>query len=1108
MAFFANQEDIPPSLDSFPGSPKFLNYSHSTEEADPQIPPLKTPTNPLFPLNLSTDLTPALDALGIDIDFETSISHHRPHLLQNKIQFPDNINPQHKSIIEGMLKTNWSPGDLEGQEHSIIMMDNSGIPSDSSPPLASSTPVPLSILHPDETARGGGAHISARDEDDNRSITFENIEFAPEDTTELSHDIEFEDKGILVPVPTTPTLALGIRRTVTRSQSTVKKMPLQRREEDEEDINPIPQTEPRRPVKGILKTPIVPLGASGLRKKAGQSTGNTHRSWGWYDSRSFSPLDGFESQPKKGAKAGKKTGGKGNGKKVKIDEVVDERILSSEESEVSPSDPEGWKPEPCLIESTDESEATPSKKPKDTKGKGAGKNLKKGQESSNSKEKEEPVPKKQGKQQTGGTQNKKKKQKAKDDEAFKPSKGSSDDEEEEYKTSKPKGGKKAAKSEQVANNEEEEEEEEESEEVAEQKEEEEGGEEGQGSDEEEEGTDEEDDESEWGEERNNKAGSGSGSDEDETTGKGNNQSDEEEAKEDEDEEDEDEDEKKSEPMQLYSGRTLRATETITDTNITRPSASRSRSSKSNDRSLMKRMSVENQRSKLRIDGQYGLRRAQAEKAFERQEQFKRDGSLREVQLTGIIGERKNPLSRVSPVTDFNRNPYTSTHRKKEKPKEDDNQTGDWDRVEKTSRDKPPKTSLKVGSTWNKTKHDGRTTEEQMEKVFPITQEELETAIASLKESDEALKKALSQGRKYRLQRRRAKKKRDALRRKVKDLESRLEAAANECAQLELELAAKKAVGYDPLSYCYADPEPELNTEIRRRMWTPKSYREKQLTIFDVKEIGGAPLEVQTITHAPFCTRLIKNPFRHEDMYQRREIINTLTFPANVMLLDHSTDYYFVCCLCTKVSPVNLFYFQDEIVWSSYKCLVCEAHMCCKACARWTAPASSARFPDTNKAAELLNGHKGKGNYEASLYLRGIWWDYVHSIDLWPPRRNFKISKNGLDFMIWERRTKLEGSISPPQIDYSIGLFDKVEESPEGNNTNSGLRSVGKRKIEYSHQEALHESKRRKVEEILEKRRRARQLPFPEEIDGNYDDEEEEGEEYGNDEVEVVIEDEN
>ncbi|KAF3167792.1 hypothetical protein TWF225_011940 [Orbilia oligospora] len=1098
MAFFANQEDIPPSLDSFPDSP-FLNYPHSTEEADPQIPPLKTPINPLFPLDLSTDLTPALDTLGIDIDFETSISHHRPHPSQNKIQFPENINPQHKSIIEGMLKTNWSPGDLEGQENSIIMMDNSGIPSDSSPPLASSTPVPLSILHPDETAEGGGAHISARDEDDNRSITFENIEFVPEDTTELSQDIEFEDRGILVPVPTTPTLALGIRRTVTRSQSMVKKMPLQRKEEEEEDAKPIPQTEPRRPVKGILKTPIVPLSASGLRKKAGQSTGNTHRSWGWYDSRSFSPLDGYESQSKKGAKVGKKKGN-GNGKKVKIDEVVDERILSSEESEVGPSEPEGWKPEPCLIESTDESEATPSKKPKDTKGKGAGKNSKKGKESSNSKEKEEPVPKKQGKQQTGGTQNKKKKQKAEDDEAFKPSTGSSDDEEEEYKTAKPKGGEKAAKSEQAVNNEGEE-----AEEVVEQQQEE-GGEEGQSSEEEEEGTDEEDDESEWGEERNNKAGSRSGSDEDEKTGKGNNQSDEEEAKESEDEEEEDEDGKKTEPMQLYSGRTLRATETITDTNIPKPSASRSRSSKSNDRSLMKRMSVENQRSKLGIDGQYGLRRAQAEKAFERQEQFKRDGSLREVQLTGIIGERKNPSSRVPPVADFNRNPYTSTHGKKNKPKEDDNQTGDWDRVEKISRDKPPKTSLKVGSTWNKTKHDGRTTEEQMEKVFPITQEELETAIASLKESDEALKKALSQGRKYRLQRRRAKKKIGALRRKVKDLESRLETAANECAQLELELAAKKAVGYDPLSYCYADPEPELDVETRRRIWTPRNYQKKHLTIFDVKEIGGAPLEAQTITHAPFSTRLIKNPFRHEDMYQRREIINTLTFPANVMLLDHSTDYYFVCCLCTKVSPANLFYFQDEIVWSSYKCLACEAHMCCKGCARWTAPASSARFPDTNKAAELLNGHKGKGNYEASLYLRGIWWDYVHSVELCPTLKNFKMSKDGLDFVIWERRTKLEGSVSPPQVNHWTGFFDTGEESPETNNTKSGLRSVGKRKIEYNHQEAVHESKRRKVEEILEKRRRARQLPFPEEIDGNYDDEEEE--EYGNDEVEVVVEDEN
>lgn len=693
-----------------------------------------------------------------------------------------------------MLKTNWSPGDLEGRENSIIM-DHNGIPEDSPPPLASSTPVPISILPPDETEwktatiKTGGPNTakkvyeqggiwqtegvirsgelfydkktklfrnykqdweqtSAKDEDDNRSVIFEEIQFVPE-IADSTQDVEMEDVEVPVSVPTTPTA--GLRRAVTRSQNTVRKA------QPQEDTKAFPQTEPRRPVKSILKTPIVPLEASGLYK-TGKSTGNTHRSWGWYDSTSFSPLDGREvvETPAKKATKGK---GKGKGRNVQVDEVVDERILSSEESEGERPKGKNYNEdkddESEFEDSGDEGDRTPSKKPKTTKGKSAGRKPKKEQESSceeegDKEEKEKPAPKKQGKPQAA-PKNKRRKQKNEDEGAFKPD-NSSSDVEEEYETSKPRRGRKPTKVEQVVDNDEE------NNEGAEEA----GGEEvtsntgaDQGSENEDAG--EEEIESEGGEEGENKTGAGSGSDNDDNNGsKNNNQSGSEEGEEDEDE-----------YIPQKSGTAVRSTGTKKGADPPQPLVSKSSSSKSRDRSLMKRMSVENQRAKA--DGQPGLRKAQAGKAFEIQEQFKRDGSLREVQLSGFVpsetGWAPGQKEKAPPAPPAFKFPKTVE--------------------EGTSMEKP---SQVEGLDGIKKIHNE--TEQRTETVFPITQKELETAITTIEQSDELLKKALENGRKYRHRGRKAMKKIATLEDRIRELEEELKKAGNDCAELELQVAAK------------------------------------------------------------------------------------------------------------------------------------------------------------------------------------------------------------------------------------------------------------------------------------------------------------------------------
>ncbi|KAK6351591.1 hypothetical protein TWF718_004748 [Orbilia javanica] len=1079
MASVANKEDIPLSLDPFRDSPLQLYSPHSGSLGS--IPPLhtpishsidetpsksyiNTPINTPYPLGLSTYLSPASDTPGINLQDSNSQAS------RNNIQFTGNINPGHRSIIEAILKTDWSSGDLEGQENSIVM-DHSGIPMDS-PPLASSTPAQISILpyegsihsgdliydkktklfenhKQDGEQEQGMEQTSAKNEDDNRSVIniLGEIEFVPEGAG-TSQNVTMEDAEAPVPVPTTPTM--GLRRALTRAQSTIKKATLQ------EEVMAFPQTEPRRPVKAISKTPIQPLDAPALYK-AGNDTGNTHRTWGWYDSTSFSSLDCLKEVGTPVKKTGK---GKGSekGKNAKTDELMEEKNLPSEGSEeIEESENNEGSDFEC---SGDEGDNTPSKKPKTAKGKNAGRKPGKGEESSSEEEpeggednepgdeeEEKPAPKKHKKSQVA-PKNRRKKQKNEDEGAFKPKKDSSDVE-EEYETSKPKRGRKSAKVEETVDNDEEN-----MEGVEGVKEK---GKAASRNDTNQESSDKnsEDDESEEEEGGNNGIGSGSGSD-DGDDGNGNNQSGSEEdhdgEEEDEDNEEEEEEEEEKEEQTPQGSVTVAHTPgTKKNIGSLRSSIPNPNSLKSYDKHLMKRMSVESQRSKT--GEQSGLRKAQADKAFEIQEQFKRDGSLREVQLSGFVpsesGWGRERTKKVPPAPPTFKFPETA-----------EGVAGN----EGSSQVRGP----------SKTKRDVGDIERRTERVFPITQKELETAIATIKNSDEALRKAESKGEKYRLKKRRAAKKIASLQNKVRKLEEELEEAGSDCAQLELKLAARNAIGHDTLSYLYKDPEVDYLTYGELGL-TRGVVSDEDMTTSRLRNIGGAPLDVQKFDRPPFHSPLKQNPFRHEAMYQRREIINSLTFPGNVMLIDHGTDYFFVCCFCSKVSPVNLLFFQDEIVWLSLKCLVCDAHNCCVKCKRWTAPKPSSNLPGTSTAIELLNGPKGKDSYESSLYLRGIWCDYLRQ------KKDLKISDEDLE-------TSSEASFGTEYPDEGL-----TWETTDNKSKHAGLRSVGKRK--GGNEEGAHESKRRRIGEILEKRRVARQLPLPDAADEGDEEYDEDGDEY-------------
>ncbi|KAK6537836.1 hypothetical protein TWF694_010738 [Orbilia ellipsospora] len=195
--------------------------------------------------------------------------------------------------------------------------------------------------------------------------------------------------------------------------------------------------------------------------------------------------------------------------------------------------------------------------------------------------------------------------------------------------------------------------------------------------------------------------------------------------------------------------------------------------------------------------------------------------------------------------------------------------------------------------------------------------------------------------------------------KIKKLNARLEEQMERAAISQLKLAVVKAIGPDKLDYLYTFSRVE-----RREMG--ETYDGRQL----------AKLDVEVLERPPFASKLARNPFHHEDMYQRRQIINNLTFPANVMMAEFRVKYFFRCCNCHTISQTRILFFQDELIWSTCICYACYEHYCCVKCERYTSPANEKEMPPAAQGVEQLNDSKASENYEAWLYTKGIWNDYL------------------------------------------------------------------------------------------------------------------------------------
>ncbi|KAK6361167.1 hypothetical protein TWF730_004911 [Orbilia blumenaviensis] len=1026
MASVASQEDIPASLNplrdpllrlrshnlpSLGSAPPLLSIPfHTTDETPPKA-DARAPVYSSHQVDHPLKSIPSLDPSRIN--FQTSGTLHP----QNNIQFPESIYPEREDILEGVLKTDWSFGSMEEPDSSIIAMDQS-VFSVRSPPLAVSTPaldpiLPLAKAAYDAATVGtGGLNMAGKvyDEEEIWGISdgihtgnifcnndtalfkyydrregaqddpFKPIAFVAEAPGE-SQDTEMQDVDAPALVPVTPTT--GLRAAVTRSfASTVKKAPRPG------DMKVFPRTEPRKPIKGILKTPVAPTPALSLYK-AGKDTASAHRSLGWYDSTSFSPFESSGelaeiAEAQKAAKEERK--GKAVLKETPYEEVVGNFLPSEESGEERPKR-EGKKYNEDEGDGSDfegseyDDIRTPLKNPKVTEVKSVSR--KKGKEKQNSLAYEEGGIGEgvQDLEQSKPAQKKKvqRKKKMKEDAgAFKPEQSSSDLE-EEYEISKPKRRVKAIEVVQAVGNEEERSEEEANSDPGAY----------QGSEDrdtgDKEGESEDDEEEPEGEEGRADTNAGSGSEEDDEDNKKQSGSEEEDDEEGEEEdEDDEEDTGKWKEVRLIKKETAASLRAAKVKSRTPPE----NHTKSKTRSLMKRMSVESQRRRSSI-GQPGLRQAQADKAFEMQERFKRNGSLRKVQLSGFIpsetnwgGGQRKAAPPVPPIFEFPQRPPKTAEQEitkianAETPESDiesNSVTGTSDNIEEQSTDQGTQATIRKRPMHHVEKH-GSGVNRRAETVFPITQKELEETILMVKETDRELKESREAEKKCQILLSTAKSNIDSLCCKVNTLKNKLAKTRDDYTRLEVELAAKDAIGHDRLSYLYKDTTLE-DGMVELQGYVGLEGFDHNVDMDYIKK-KGAPLDVQPLEHPPFSSKLNNNPFYHEDMYQRREIINSLTFPGNVMLVDYSTNYFFICCLCSNMSSVNVLFYQDELIWSLCICLVCAEHWCCARCDRWTAPKKPSMLPETDADMELLTGPIAKKSYEASLYLKGVWGDFL------------------------------------------------------------------------------------------------------------------------------------
>ncbi|KAJ6260911.1 hypothetical protein Dda_3572 [Drechslerella dactyloides] len=481
------------------------------------------------------------------------------------------------------------------------------------------------------------------------------------------------------------------------------------------------------------------------------------------------------------------------------------------------------------------------------------------------------------------------------------------------------------------------------------------------------------------------------------------------------------------------------------------------SSRSAQRSLMKRINVEHQRElhRAKSPGEpSGLRKAQAEKAFELQEEYKRDGSLREVKMTGFMpavaswfGGRKKTPPAAPPPPMTPPPPPVDTNSEGDQESESTNQDahsngegGQSDNHEGQSSSEHENTDESNGSSTDEKDSDEE--DEGSDKTFEITAREIREVEKEMEEAVEKLMQKMDEA--------------EHLERQLSDrtveveqLKSRLEKETQRAAEMEQELEARTTLGYDRLSYLYRY-KPQLTLSD-----LPGTEDESRMT----------PLDVQTFDRVPFSTKLVANPFRHEDMYHRREIVNKLSFPGNIMLADPETDYFFRCCNCHAMSEVRLLFFQDEIVWSACICFTCFDHHCCEDCARYTAPMDSARLPRTSAAIDKLKEGEASGNYETRLYTRGIWSDYLRQ----------KENVETMNRMLTEEEVALGG----------MGPFASEYEKAAEKAKEVGLRAAGKGKrkrgaVKEEGEESNPKSKRRMIaakrEQLAATRRQERRPP--------------------------------
>ncbi|KAF3910127.1 hypothetical protein AA313_de0206503 [Arthrobotrys entomopaga] len=399
----------------------------------------------------------------------------------------------------------------------------------------------------------------------------------------------------------------------------------------------------------------------------------------------------------------------------------------------------------------------------------------------------------------------------------------------------------------------------------------------------------------------------------------------------------------------------------------------------------------------------GVRQLLAEKAFELQNKNKRKGALAEGKYGGFIpsmgswfGGSKAAPAPPPPSSEFQLPSFSS----KEQDQSDEligEEIADASFTDgEASKAKTETSEVKINQS--KENQSDKSEDDDDTEYYPITEAEIQELFQDFNKMTTKLEE--SKKMKKKLEEEAAK-----TDEKINKLKARLTEQMEKVAISQLELGAMRAVGFDKMDYLYAFARVE-----RRKL--DGRYDGRQL----------AKLDVETLERPPFASKLVKNPFHHDDMYQRRQIINNLTFPANVMMSEFGVKY--------------------------------------------TSPAYEKEMPTTAQGLEQLNDSKASENYEAWLYTKGIWNDYL---------------KQSEDLKETKTTDELEQSKYPKDSTAGIKVFHQMG--------SVGLRAAGKRKREDDgdwemEPEGKPKSKRQTIderqEEVAEMQRRERRPPVVDE----------------------------